>query len=66
MYSNAYMSFFKDPCEWNPEANSPALNREAHAEAQWIFGQKSKWRLCNACSKLSYFRRVKVRIKIDK
>lgn len=47
-----------DSCEWNPITNDWAYEDEYHAEAKYIVG-KDGYRLCEECSKLPKFKRMK-------
>ncbi len=53
-----------DGCEWNPEADRPAYDGDAHhreASAEVIVGSDGKWRLCASCSRLPRFARYRTR-----
>lgn len=56
-------SAITNPCEWNPVTNDKARgDEEPHAEATLSVGSgKRNWHLCEACSRLDRFKRLRVR-----
>lgn len=50
----------RDPCEWHPAANRPAVcSDEWHADADVYLGQIDGWRLCRQCAELPRFKRYR-------
>lgn len=48
-------------CEWNPTASRGRYENEAECSnnATICVGQNGKWHLCESCSKLPVFKRLK-------
>lgn len=56
-----------DGCEWCPEDDRPAHTDDKHHnehQATILLGTNGKWRLCEACSRLPRFARLRKRVPI--
>lgn len=58
-------------CEWNPATNEPALFGDGEHigccnEATISVGRVKNWHLCSSCAELPHFRRMTVRVPIQR
>ena len=58
---------FSDYCEWNPDLGVPATDDAGCVnEAVWLLGSNGLWRVCDYCSKLDEFRKLRKRVRIKR
>lgn len=58
-----------DGCMWNPDRNRHVWSNEAHyleRRATVILGSRKSWRLCESCSRLPVFSRLRKRVPITR
>lgn len=56
---------FFDYCEWDPDKGQAATDDSGCAnEAVWLLGSNGLWRVCDYCSKLGEFQKLRKRVRI--